>query len=141
MLVLKTSAVIILEKTISMLSDKDLKDLSAIAASSTVPINVGAELMAVCCAALPAVQSAAALQSLRDDIHLDIRRSTYVILYRACTVFPREATRDVSVLRLLFSLMDNEDERIISNLFTALGALRVAYESGTHCNCYVFFKR
>ena len=121
-----------------MLSDKDLRDLSTIAASATVPANLGVELMIVCCAALPAVQSAAALQSLRDDAHLDIRRAAYVILYRACTVFPREATRDVSLLRLLFLIMDNEDERIISNLFTALGALRVAYESGINHNSFIF---
>ena len=60
--------------------------------------------------------------------HLAIRSSCYVIISQLAKKNSALMVLDINLLILIFQLLKNEDERILSSLYGALEALRVAFK-------------
>ena len=128
--ILKLACVTILQKTVSSLSDDSLIEVcddrsDSESIDSPCGLKSEEDLVFVCISLLPQLGQ---LSLHTDDCQIDIRKTVYSLIARICQVFPRVVTKDASMLRTLFALMELEDERIMTHLLTAIAALKTAFE-------------
>lgn len=128
---LRLASIAVLEKLIKDMSIESIISLDTLLFQ---PRDLKSVLFEVCLHLLNvgaprAGHSSKQLATRSDDVELDIRRLTYLVLDKLFRIFPNYAVECSRPLQILFQLLPNEEDLIIPSLFCALGSLKLAYES------------